>query len=84
MTTTASAVEARRNLGRLLNIVSLTHDDVVIERDGKPIARLIPCDRAPAAASAKLDLRQAAGLGKELWRQLDVDAYVREERQTWN
>ncbi len=43
-----SAVEARANFGRLLNIVSLTHTDVVIERAGKPIARLTFADRSVA------------------------------------
>lgn len=40
MSITVSAVKARQNLGELLNIVSLRHEDVIIERAGKKIARL--------------------------------------------
>lgn len=41
---TVSAVKARKNLGELLNIVSLRHEDVIIERAGKKIARLTAID----------------------------------------
>lgn len=44
MTKVTSAVDARRNLGQLLNTVSLTQEDVIIERAGKPIARLTSCE----------------------------------------
>ena len=44
MSITVSAVKARQNLGELLNIVSLRHEDVVIERAGKKIARLTSID----------------------------------------
>jgi len=37
---TVSAVKARQNLGELLNIVSIKHEDVIIERAGKKVARL--------------------------------------------
>jgi prevent-host-death family protein len=40
MSITVSAVKARQNLGELLNIVSIRHEDVIIERAGKKIARL--------------------------------------------
>lgn len=40
MSITVSAVKARQNLGELLNIVSIRHEDVIIERAGKKVARL--------------------------------------------
>ena len=40
MSITVSAVKARQNLGELLNLVSIKHEDVIIERAGKKIARL--------------------------------------------
>ena len=40
MSITVTAVKARQNLGELLNIVSIKHEDVIIERAGKKIARL--------------------------------------------
>ena len=41
MSITVSAVKARQNLGELLNLVSIKHEEVIIERAGKKIARLI-------------------------------------------
>ena len=40
MSITVTAVKARQNLGELLNLVSITHEEVIIERAGKKIARL--------------------------------------------
>ena len=82
---TISAVEARTNLGRILNIVSLTHADIIIERAGKQIARLTSVEEpAPRGSSGKLDWRKARGLGKAAWRRInDVDAYLKKERDQW-
>ncbi len=44
MSITVSAVKARQNLGELLNLVSIKHEDVIIERAGKKIARLTAID----------------------------------------
>jgi hypothetical protein len=30
-----------------------------------------------------LDFRNAAGLGKEIWRSIDVDTYIQQERSSW-
>ena len=84
MAKVTSAVEARRNLGQLLNIVSLTDEQVIIERSGKPIARLTACDGPAVRAGGKLDLRQARGLGRDLWRQIGSEEYLRRERQEWD
>ena len=82
--TSVSAIEARRNLGRLLNIVSLRHEDLIIERAGKPVARLSPItDRRASSHEGKLDIRRSRGLGKELWISVEADAYVRGERESW-
>ena len=39
-----SAMKARQNLGLILNEVSLLGDDFIIERDGKPLAAVIPLE----------------------------------------
>ena len=84
MTVRVSAVEARRGLGRLLNVVALTGEDVVIERTGKGIARLTGLDApAPARGLGKLDFRKARGLGRELWRGVNVEEYLKKERAEW-
>ena len=84
MTAHVSAVDARRTLGKLLNIVSLTHQEIIIERAGKAIARLVSCDaETTSPRSGKQDLRKARGLGRDLWQSVDTDTYVKEERDSW-
>jgi len=81
---TISAVEARTNLGRILNIVSLTHTDIIIERAGKQIARLTSVDEpASSHLPGRLDWRKARGLGKSTWRRVNVEAYLQKERDQW-
>ena len=84
MTTTVSAVDARRCMGRLLNIVLLKDEEVIIERAGKPVARLTGCRTKQARATGKLDFRKARGLGKAMWRAIDVPQYVARERSQWD
>jgi len=80
-----SAVDARRSFGRLLNIVSLTHEEIVIERAGKAIAKLVSYEQpAGTVSGGKQDLRKARGLGRKLWADIDTDAYLRKEREAWD
>ena len=44
MKRTLSAVEARKHLGEVLEGVYYRHDEVVIERAGKPMAVVIPAE----------------------------------------
>lgn len=45
MAKNVSAVKARQQLGSLLNEVKLKGASIVIERDGKPMAALVPLER---------------------------------------
>jgi prevent-host-death family protein len=83
MSETISAVEARQKFGEMLNRVALRHEEIIIERAGRKIARLSPMDKVKKLPQGKLDFRRAAGLGKEVWKDLDVDAYLRRERDSW-
>jgi hypothetical protein len=83
-----SAVEARKGLGRLLNLVSLRHESIVIERAGEKLAVLMPYDARPDDAGTgsregRLSLLDLAGVGSEIWAEVDVDAYVQGERDQW-
>ena len=78
-----SAVEARQKLGELLSRVALRQEEIIIERAGKKIARLSPIGNESPKPKGKLDFRKAAGLGKEIWKEIDVDAYLRQERDQW-
>ena len=83
MSQTVSAVEARQKLGEILNRVALRKEEIIIERAGKKIARLLPIENEVSRSRGKLDFRKAAGLGKEIWQDVDVDTYLRQERDEW-
>lgn len=88
-----SAVEARQGLGMLLNRVHLQNETFVIERAGKKIAILqaypetvsekarTPEIRIP---EGKLDIRNLAGLGSEIWKDMNVDEFISGERDGWS
>jgi prevent-host-death family protein len=78
-----SAVEARQKLGEILNRVALRKEEIIIERAGKKIARLSPIAGKVPRSRGKLDFRKAAGLGKEIWQGVDVEAYLKRERDEW-
>ncbi len=83
MSQSVSAVEARQKFGEMLNRVALLREEIIIERAGKKIARLSPIDNEESRSQGRLDFRKAAGLGKEIWQDIDVDAYLRRERDEW-
>jgi prevent-host-death family protein len=64
MATKISAVEARKNLGKFLNIVQLRNEEIIIERAGNPIAKLAPLKKTDYAKSGKGDFRRMRGAGK--------------------
>ena len=85
---TISAVDARRGLGHLLNLVHLTHETVVIERSGEKLAVLTPYVKEPSggavgAPEGRLSLLDLAGVGSEIWAGIDADQYVHRERDQW-
>ena len=83
MSQTVSAVEVRQKLGEILNRVALRQEEIIIERPGKKIARLLPIENQVSRSRGKLDFRKAAGLGKEIWQDIVVDTYLRQERDEW-
>ena len=66
MAKTVSAMEARKSFGLLLNQVSLRNEDILIERSGKPLARLVSVN---AAEPDKLDFRDIGKLPSAIWEQ---------------
>ena len=65
MAKTVTAMEARQNFGNLLNQVSLAGEDIVIERAGKPLARLVNVDSPDRGG--KLDFRDIGKLPNDIW-----------------
>ena len=82
-----SAVEARKRLGELLNRVILTDEEITIERSGKAVARLTKAvtshKNEMKKKQGKLDFRKCRGLGKDIWRSVDTEEYVAQERSEW-
>ena len=64
MAKTVTAMEARQNFGNLLNQVSLSQEEIVIERAGKPLARVVG-GNAPSAG--RLDFRDIGKLPNTIW-----------------
>ena len=79
-----SAMEARKKFGELLNRIHLRGEEIVIERAGKKIAKMVPVEKRRSDSLGKMDFRKAAGLGKEVWVGVEVDEYVRQERDGWD
>jgi len=79
-----SALEARKNLGRLLNIVLLKKEDVIIERSGKPVAKLTSIESEKTSTSGRRDFRKMRGVGKEIWKKVSTHDYISRERDQWD
>lgn len=59
-------MEVRQNFGNLLNQVALKDEEIVIERAGKPLARLVSVS---APSSGKLDFRDISKLPNQIWEE---------------
>ena len=81
MVKTVTAVKARQNLGDLLNRVAIANEEIIIQRAGKKVARLVSCEEKIVTASGRLDFRTSAGLGQDLWTTMDVDEYLQAVRK---
>jgi prevent-host-death family protein len=81
MTKTVTAVNARQNLGELLNRVAIANEEIIIQRAGKKVAKLVSCEEKIVAPAGRLDFRTSAGLGQDLWATVDVDEYIQAERK---
>ena len=67
MAKTVSALKMRRNLGELLNDTYYRGEEIVIERKGRPIAKLIRLETFPT--TKKDPFISAAGA----WKDLDAE-----------
>ena len=65
MSTTVSALIARRNFGELINQVLYKREEILIERKGKPVAKIVPVQES---TSASRDILSYAGI----WKTKDV------------
>lgn len=75
MSITVSAVKARQNLGELLNIVSIKHEDVIIERAGKKIARLTSVETESGAVNEPVAEKYATRDEKDKTGKIDLSEF---------
>lgn len=89
MTITLSAMKARQQFGEILNRVDLVHEQFIIERNGRPLAAIVPISslediqkKARKRALSFLD-RAGADLSEEEANRIAVGAVkeVRAERR---
>ena len=64
--------------------MALRNEEFVIERAGKPLAKISPIDAGQDASRGLLDFRKAAGLGAEIWKNVEVSTYIEQERDAWD
>lgn len=57
-------MEARQNFGNLLNQVSLQKEEIIIERAGKSLAKIVNVD---FSKTGKLDFRDIGKLPNHIW-----------------
>lgn len=48
------------------------------------VEELLETIRHPEGKQRKHSIKELKGLGKELWRSVDVDKYLEEERNSWD
>lgn len=66
MSKVVSAMEVRQNFGNLLNQVSIKDEEIIIERAGKPLARLVS---VATPSAGKLDFRDISKLPNQIWEE---------------
>ena len=64
MAKVVTAMEARQNFGSLLDQVALRDEEVVIERAGKPLARVVGVN---SSTTGRLDFRDIGKLPNAIW-----------------
>lgn len=66
MTKTVSAYEARTNLGELMDLVHYKDAEVIVERRGKPMVRLVNAGKELAEKKVKRLLNKYVGIWEGL------------------
>ena len=82
-----SVMKVRKSLGEILNEVNLKSETFILERAGKPIARLGPLRDEDYTNSMNLrikSLQDLKGLNPKTNRGKNPDNWLDEERGNWN
>lgn len=85
---TIPVMEVRKSLGRILDEVQIKSETFILERAGKPIAKLVPLDSDnPESSIQNLQLkalRDLRSLDIKTERSENPDAWLERERGEWD
>jgi len=76
-------MELRKHLGEVIDQVRLQSETVILERAGKPVAKISPPDSGLESESIELKkntLNDMLGCGSSHPRSEDIDKWLEEER----
>ncbi len=83
---TVSVMKVRKSLGEILDEVNLKSETFVLERAGKPIAKLVPLNSNPQQGIRSLELKalkELKGLNPSTDRSSDPAEWLEKERSDW-
>ena len=84
--TTLSATDARNKFFELLNLVGYKGEEFEVEKDGKPIMRMVPIVKEKSWDEMKKTLEEfrrvfAKSAKRKYWSVLDAPAWKRKDRK---
>ncbi len=82
-----SVMKVRKSLGEILNEVNLKSETFILERGGKPIAKLSPLEDGNYTNSSNLrikSLHDLKGLNPGTKRGEDPNNWLHKERENWD
>jgi hypothetical protein len=56
MTRIITAMEARKSFGKIMNLVNLKNEQFIVERNGKPLAAIVPLEMIGYAEEKQVDM----------------------------
>jgi len=84
---TISVMTVRKSLGEILDEVNLKSETFILERAGKPIAKITPLNESAEGRESKLALkalRDLRSINANSERGKDPDSWLNSERSGWN
>jgi prevent-host-death family protein len=84
MKNTVTATELARNVGDILARIRYRHESFVIERNGRPIARIVPVDAAAGGSVREAVQAWTAGAGDDPTFADDLDRVNAADRPAAN
>ena len=69
-------------INHLLHQIAMLDFESKVELIEKAVRML--AEQNSAAGSGESNLSKLRGLGSEIWKQTDTDAYLRKEREAWD